>query len=136
VSTNVLVVSKATALRATPRYFVFRASTSLKNAPQADRRVNGKFVPIYKVGQIVRLVARVPANKTYDMAIKDGNRWRYVGSGLADATGRLSMVAFGAAKAQEYPYRFTDMTTGQKYYVKVNLRGPRIREGAPLAGLS
>jgi hypothetical protein len=136
VATNVLVVSRATALAAPPRYYVFRASTNLADAPQADRRTkNGKFVPIYKVGQVVRLVARVPANQTFQMAIRDGKKWASVGTGLSDATGRLSMVAFRGAKAQEYAYRFTSTSTGNTYFVKVNLRGERQREGAPLESL-
>jgi hypothetical protein len=136
VATNIVVVSRATALAATPRYYVFRASTNLKDAPQADRRTkNGKFVPIYKVGQVVRLVARVPANQTFNMAIRDGKKWSSVGTGLSDATGRLSMVAFRGAKAQEYAYRFTSTTDGKTYFVKVNLRGERQREGAPLESL-
>jgi len=130
VSANVTVVARATALATQPRYYVFRASTKIKNAPQADKKVNGKYVPIYKVGQVVRLVARVPANTKFDMAIKDAGKWVSVGSGLSDANGRMSMVAFRGSKAVEYAYRFTD-ANGKKYYVKVNLAGPRKYTGDP-----
>jgi hypothetical protein len=136
VAASVVVVSKATALAATPRYFVFRAAPNLKDAPQADRRTkSGKFVPIYRVGQVVRLVARVPASQTYAMSIRVNGKWVAVGNGTSDANGRLSMVAFGASKATAYPYRFVSASTDKTFYVQVNLAGPRKREGVPLETL-
>jgi hypothetical protein len=121
----VVVVARGTALRTPARYFVFSATRRLSNAPQADKKVNGKFVPIYRVGQTVRLVAKLPANQTFRMFIRDGSKWYSVGSGLSDPTGRLSMVAFRATQAKEYAYKFVSTSTGRTFYVKVNLAGPR-----------
>ena len=118
---RVFVVSRSAALRATPRFYVNSATRKLSDAPQANKKVNGKYVPIYRVGQVVRLVAKLPANQTFTMAIRDGSKWGDLGPGTSTASGQLSMMAFRATAAKEYAYRFVSTSTGKAYFVKVNL---------------
>lgn len=120
-----VLVSKSVALLTTPRYFKAAASRSLATAPRAVRLVSGKRVPIYRVGQLVRLVAKLPPGVAFDMSIRIGKRYYALGSGLSDADGRLSLPVFGTTTARTYPFAFVDPRLGATYYVKVNVGAAR-----------
>jgi hypothetical protein len=119
------LVSRSVADRTLPRRYVWPASRSIGDSPRADRRVKGRWEPVYRVGQVVRLVAIVPANTTYRMQYRppDG-RYVDVGQATSDAAGEMSLPVFRSARTGMYVGAMTDVATGRTYYVRVSI-GPR-----------
>jgi hypothetical protein len=121
------LVSSAVADRTPPRRFVAPATAKIGDSPRADRRVDGRLVPVYRVGQVVRLVALVQADTTYRVQyrLKRGG-YVDVGTATSDSTGAMSLPAFRPARPGLYVVAMTNVETGQTLYVRVSI-APRQR---------
>lgn len=124
---GVLEVSRVTALRTPPRYYVFESTPRLRDAPRADRRVNGEFVPIYNAGDVVRLVARVPADTNFLVYIRRQGRGNEYGEpvpALSDPNGRMALPALRVSRQGTYIVAMVNPLTGETLYLKIDV-GPR-----------
>jgi len=115
------VLSRAEVVRVPARYFVFPAARDPRLAPRADRKVNGRFVPIYKVRQVVRLVATVPANQTFNLFLRRGGRLIPIGTATSTAGGQMSLPGFRVTEPGLYEIALTSTSTRRTYYLKVSI---------------
>ena len=82
-------------------------------------------MPIYRTGQIVRLVVRVPANSTFDIKVKIDGKYYDIGQATSTDSGLMSLPAMGFAKPGVYPVAMIDQATGKTYYVKITIGSRR-----------
>jgi hypothetical protein len=121
---GVRLVSRSNALSAPVRFFEQAATLKRANAPTELARRDGTAARFPRAGDVVRLVAVVPADRRFRIRMRvDGQPYR-MGVGLSTDKGLLSIPAFVAARAGSHTVVFVNATSGTKRFVKVEI-GPR-----------
>ncbi len=121
---GVLEVPREEVFATPPRFYVFPAEPRLRDAPRADRKVNGRFVPIYSAGDLVRLVAKVPANTEFRVLIRRagrGNEYQEAATVLSDPNGRVALPVLRVSRRGTYIIALVDVATGQPLYLKIDV---------------
>jgi hypothetical protein len=124
VSPGIVVVSRATVLRTPARYYVFPATRSPRTAPRADRWRNGRWVPVYTVRQVIRLVATVPPNQTFRVFMQRPGESINFGTAVSTPDGKMSLPGLRVRNADVYNIALVNTLTGITFYLKISV-GPR-----------
>lgn len=124
IAPGVFVVPLDVVLRVPFRVYVYLAARTVPLAPRADRRENGKWVAVYRAGEVVRLIARVPALQTYAISWLEGDRARLIGTAVSDGNGQMALPGWRVNRPGLYTVRMQNTVTGEILYVRLTI-GPR-----------